>query len=251
MKTEINYHQLTIPLEFRVACAVYRLDEQEVLQIFINHATVYDSLADQYSEGYSDASKTIGLFVVEKRRTANGSHAFSHCLANTANCFRWINELAEKVLSSAVAKRKKSLLYIDELYNNMQRVYTSSDTFYLDENRSLSFTKDFTVLCELHNCYPAEYLENFMGKISIAEMQARTGLKIPNDNFTMAFFMKIVLGFGRQNTVVPEFTDKEVDFICEMDEIRLHIHNVRSLQQRITILKEFYHKHYQDINNHN
>jgi len=251
MKTQINYHRLTIPLEFRVACSVSRLDEQEVLQIFINHATVYDSLADLYSEGYSEASKTIGLYVADKRRTANGSHAFSHCLENAANCFRWINERAEKVLSSSVAKRKKSLLYIDELYNNMQRVYTCSDTLYLDENRSLNFTKDFTVLCELHNCYPAEYLEDFMSKISISEMQARTGLKIPNDNFTMAFFMKIVLGFGRQNTVVPAFTDKEVDFICAMDEIRLRVHNVRSLQQRITILKEFYHKHYQDIYNHN
>ena len=145
MKTQINYHKLTIPLEFRVACALYRLDEQEVLQIFINHATVYDSLADPYSEGYSEASKTIGLYVAEKRRTPNGSHAFSHCLANAANCFRWINELAEKVLSSSVAKRKKSLLYIDELYTNMNRVYTSSDTFHLDENRSLNFTKDFTV----------------------------------------------------------------------------------------------------------
>ena len=145
MKTQINYHKLTIPLEFRVACALYRLDEQEVLQIFINHATVYDSLADPYSEGYSEASKTIGLYVAEKRRTPNGSHAFSHCLANAANCFRWINELAEKVLSSSVAKRKKSLLYIDELYTNMNRVYTSSDTFHLDENRSLNFTKAFTV----------------------------------------------------------------------------------------------------------
>jgi len=145
MKTQINYHKLTIPLEFRVACALYRLDEREVLQIFINHATVYDSLADPYSEGYSEASKTIGLYVAEKRRTPNGSHAFSHCLANAANCFRWINELAEKVLSSSVAKRKKSLLYIDELYTNMNRVYTSSDTFHLDENRSLNFTKDFTV----------------------------------------------------------------------------------------------------------
>ena len=145
MKTQINYHTLTIPLEFRVACALYRLDEREVLQIFINHATVYDSLADPYSEGYSEASKTIGLYVAEKRRTPNGSHAFSHCLANAANCFRWINELAEKVLSSSVAKRKKSLLYIDELYTNMNRVYTSSDTFHLDENRSLNFTKDFTV----------------------------------------------------------------------------------------------------------
>ena len=251
MKTQINYHKLTIPLEFRVACALYRLDEREVLQIFINHATVYDSLADPYSEGYSEASKTIGLYVAEKRRTPNGSHAFSHCLANAANCFRWINELSEKVLSSSVAKRKKSLLYIDELYTNMNRVYTSSDTFHLDENRSLNFTKDFTVLCELHNCYPAEYLENFMSRISIAEMQARTGLKIPNDNFTMAFFMKIALGFGRQSTIVPEFSDKEVDFICEMDEIRLRIHNVRSLQQRIIILKEFYLNHYQNIHRHN
>jgi len=251
MKTEINNHRLTIPLEFRVACTVYRLKEQEVLQIFINHATVYDSLADAYSVGYSEASKTIGLYVAEKRRTSNGSHAFSHCLANAANCFRWISELAKKVLSSSVAKRKKSLLYVDELYKNMKRVYTSSDTFYLDENRCLNFTKDFTVLCELHNCYPAEYLENFMNKISTAEMQARTGLKIPNDNFTMAFFMKVVLGFGRENNEVAEFTEKEVDFICEMDEIRLRIHNVRNLDQRINILKEFYLNHYQDINTSN
>ena len=66
METQINYHRLTMPLEFRVTCAVYRLNEQEVLQIFINHATVYDSLADPYSEGYSEASKTIGLYVAEK-----------------------------------------------------------------------------------------------------------------------------------------------------------------------------------------
>jgi len=90
-----------------------------------------------------------------------------------------------------------------------------------------------------------------MSKISISEMQARTGLKIPNDNFTMAFFMKIVLGFGRQNTAVSEYTDNEVDFICEMDEIRLRIHNVCSVEQRITILKEFYLEHYQDINRYN
>ena len=45
MKTKTNHHVVQVPLEFLVACTIYKLDSREVLQIFINHFTIYDSIA--------------------------------------------------------------------------------------------------------------------------------------------------------------------------------------------------------------
>jgi len=251
MKSKINPDVIHIPLEFRIACSIYKLDPQEVLQIFISHATVYDSLADGYSEGYSEVSKTIGLYVASLRRTARGSHAYSHCLESTALNFKAISDIANRKIGSAAAKRKSTSAYINELYATMERVYTTSDTFYLDENTALHFTKDFTVMCELHNCYPAEYLENFMSRISLAEMEAKTGLQVPNDNFTMAFFMKIVLGFGMVNDEVPELNEEEIAFVREAEELRVRMFTTRSLPKRIAVFKELYHKRYAQIMSQN
>ena len=251
MKTKTNHHLVHIPLEFRIACSIYKLNPQQVLQIFINHATVYDSLADGYSEGFSECSKTIGLCVVSLRRTANGSHAYDHCLESTALNFKGIHEIAKRQIGSAAAKRKSTLAYIDELYATMERVYTKSDILYLDENTTLHFTKDFTVMCELHNCYPAEYLENFMSRISLAEMEAKTGLGISNDNFTMAFFMKIVLGFGMVDEEVPNLNAAEIAFVRAATELRVRMFTVRSLPKRISVFKELYHNRYEQIINQN
>ena len=38
MKTKANHQLVQIPLEFRIACSIYKLEPQEVLQIFINHS---------------------------------------------------------------------------------------------------------------------------------------------------------------------------------------------------------------------
>ena len=247
MTTTTDRDVIHIPLEFRIACSIYKLDPQEVLQIFINHATVYDSLADGYSEGFSEASKTIGLYVVSLRRTARGSHAFSHCLESTALKFKAISDIANSKTGSAAAKRKLTLSYVNELYAAMERVYTTSDTFYLHENTTLNFTKDFTVMCELHNCYPAEYLEHFMSRVSLPEMEAEMGFDIPNDNFTMAFFMKIVLGFGLADDEVPELNEAEAAFVREVTAMRVRMFTNRNLEQRIAVFTELYHKRYQQI----
>jgi len=251
MKTKTNPHVVRIPLEFLIACKIYKLEPREVLQIFIDHATVYDSIADGYSEGFSEASKTISVFVSSLRRTANGAHAYKHCLESTALNFKGIYDLANRETGYTKAKRKKSLSYINDLYATMERVYTISDTFYLDENTTLQFTKDFTVMCELHNCYPAEFLEHFMSRISLAEMEAKTGLKVPNDNFTMHFFMKIVLGFGLADDETPDLTEDEVVFLMATEKMRLHIYTIRSVKERTAIFKRFYQKRYEELMNQN
>lgn len=36
---------IEIPIEFKVACTIDKVDIQEVLQIFIDHVTIYDSIS--------------------------------------------------------------------------------------------------------------------------------------------------------------------------------------------------------------
>jgi hypothetical protein len=148
----------------------------------------------------------------------------------------------------ATVKRKRCIRFVTAIYKVMERPHTPSDTIYLDEDSPIRLTKDFCVLCELHNCYPKEYLEYFMGRISIAEVQASNGLKIKEQYFTFDFFMKIAKGFGRDISETLDLTDMEIEFHERMEEMRLEIYNIRDLTERTSILRDFYLSHYQNMN---
>ena len=249
MKIKTNNHVITIPLEFRIACSLYKLDPQEVLQIFIDHATVYDCLSEDYSEGFTEASKTIGLYIMLARRIPNGCQGYKHCMENAVINYKGIQDLAQRKKGYAKAKRRKSLSCVDELYAAVQRVYTCSDTFYVDEHITLEFSKNFIVLCELHNCYPAEYLEYFMDQISIAEMEAKTGHEVLNENFTMAFFMKIVIGFGLTDDQMADYDEDDIIFLLDLEDLRAQCYHIVSLEERIAVFKAFCQNRYEQMAN--
>jgi len=251
METKTNNHVITIPLEFRIACSLYKLNPREVMQIFIDHATVYDWVSEDYSEGFTEASNTIGSYIVDARRILSGCHCYRHCLDSAAITYSGIYDLAQRKKGYAKAKRRKSLTYIDELYATMQRVYTCSDTFYVEKHITLELSKNFIVLCELNNCYPAEYLEYFMNQISIAQMEAKTGLELLYDNFTMAFFMKIVMGFGLADDDMTDYNEEDIIFLLELEDLRAECYHIDSLEERVAVFKEFCQKRYDQIVNQN
>jgi hypothetical protein len=239
---------IVIPLEFKIACTIYKLDIQEVLQIFINHVTLYDAICPFYNEGFSEATRPINIYIRSKRRKVKESKALLHCNDLAVDCIKGIVELAKKKTGQCQVKRKKSLFYVDSLHQIMKRTYVPSDTTYLDENTPLQLTKDFSVLCELHDRYPKEYLEHFMNMVSLADFHARMGLNMPQTNLLMVLFMKIANGFDRDSSEILQLTDMELDFYERMEELRLEIYNIRDLAERTAILKEFYLSHYQQIN---
>ena len=239
---------IVIPLEFKIACTIYKLDIQEVLQIFINHVTLYDAICPFYNEGFSEATRPINIYVRSKRRKVNESKALLHCNDLAVDSIKGIVELAKKKTGQCRVKRKKSLFYVDSLHQIMKRTYVPSDTIYLDENTPLQLTKDFSVLCELHNRYPKEYLEHFMSMVSLADFHARMGLNIPQTNLLMVLFMKIANGFDRDSSEILHLSDMELDFYERMDELRLEIYNIRDLAERTAILKDFYLSYYQQTN---
>jgi len=120
--------------------------------------------------------------------------------------------------------------------------------FYLDENSAITLTKDFCVICELQNCYPKEFLEYFMGRVSIADVQARAGLKFKEQNFPFNFFLGVAREFGRPATEGSDLTDMQIEFYQRMEELSLEIYNIRDLQERTAILRDFYLTYHHNIN---
>ena len=243
----INYQQITIPLEFSVACAIYKMEIAEVLQVFINHVTLYDTMSGVYSKGFSEATGTITSYIRAKRKRTTQSKAMRNCRPLVISCLSNIKVLTTKKTGLTIVKRKKTRPLVNMIFEAMEQVYTISDTLYLAEYSTIKLSKDFCILCEAHNCYPKEFLEHFMGKISLADAHAHKGLKVVYDNYTFSFFLSITDGFGRDTTEMFDLTDYELDFYERMEELHLELYIIRDLQERATILRDFYLSHYQAI----
>jgi len=82
--TNKNPNLITVPLEFKVACALCKISIQHALQIFINYCTLYDSLTAAYSKYYAEAAETISQYIDLKRpgtnMIINDSAEIQHCL---------------------------------------------------------------------------------------------------------------------------------------------------------------------------
>jgi hypothetical protein len=245
---KVKYNLIYIPLEFKVACTVYRQKIQEVLQIFVDHVSIYDSLTGEYSQGFAEATRTISSYSASNVKRNDRSKAFVKCKDVAITCLNNIFKQARNPKGKASAKRKRCLHFVDALYQVMERPHCSSEIIYLDENSPIKLTKDFCILCELNNSYPKEFLEYFMGRISVAESQAMVGLKIIEHNFTYDFFLDIAKGFGRNIADESDLTDMEIAFYDRMEEMRLEIYNVRDRNERTEILRDFYLSHHRSMN---
>lgn len=182
--------------------------------------------------------------MLDKERPVKQSKAVKECRDLTIQCIKGIVALAKKKTGKAHIKRKKSMSYVNAIFNMMERLYAPNDVLYLDELTTLQLSKNFCVICELHSFTPKEYLEYFMSRISMADLHARKAMKLPEHNLTMDLFKKIVDGFASKSTQVIDLTDLEIDFYQRMEELRLELYNIRSLSERIVFLKDFYLSHY-------
>jgi len=244
----INHNILTIPMEFKVACTIYKVSEQEVLQIFIDHSSLFDSLCEEYSEGFSEATRTIAQYVRSRPGGLKRSKSLLKCKDTAITSIAGIFRLAKKKRSKLTVRRRQSQPLMNAIFETMQRLHTPSDFLYIDENTQVKLNKDICVLCELHSCYPKEYLEYFMSRISVAEAHARSAMKKPNKNFTFDLFMLIVNGLGRDSSQLLHLAEHEADFYERMAELRLELYNIRDLDERTAILREFYLSHHQNMN---
>lgn len=238
---------LAIPEEFRIACAIYMLTEHEVLQILIDHFTIYNAVTREYYEGYSEASGKISDYVLSRQRMPLGGEAFQSCKNRATELLQEIRNLADLKYANISQIRAESKFYVARLLEIMKPTYTKGNKLILDEGKILVLSSDFIVICELYNVTPKEVLEDFMSSISLAERDARWALRMDILNLAMAFFMKIAYGFGLSLDRKTLISGSDIDFYQRMVEFRLKTYIIRDLNQRIGAMKEFYLTRYNQL----
>ncbi len=240
---------IVIPMEFKVACSLYKIDVAEVLQVFVDHVTVYDIINKTYHEGFSEACHCLIFCYRRKKKPRILSTGMRKCRKLFLRNMGQIEILAHMKRRGwkTTTKRSYTRCFVENIFNAMERRYTPSDMIYVDEYSALKISKDFCVLCEVYDCYPKEFLEYFMGYISVADADVGFGLK-GYSNFVHTFFLKIANGLGRNPHIRIELTDWEIDFYDRLEELRLEVYIIRDIQRKVDTLRDFYRIHYQTMN---
>ncbi|AOM77255.1 hypothetical protein [Pedobacter steynii] len=230
---------LTIPLEFKIACATYHLPVAEVLQQFIDHISFYDSLSYKSNDSYRFATNTLLSY---PQPTVQGMNpAFRKSREAIIKYIRQIVQMSVKPGTVELKRRKLCIPIIKKIFQLMERGHTASGTLQLDETTSLQLGMDFCIMCETHNCPPQHYLQHFMNQISLPETHARIGLHCALENHAMAFFYRTIT---KCNALLYSSAQKalQIEFIDSIQELHLRLFIVRDLEKR----REKYHELYQD-----
>jgi len=247
--TKENPYLITVPLEFKVACALCKINIESALQIFINHCSLYDSLTAGYKKYYAEAAETVSQYIELKRpgtnMVINDSAEVQHCLL--AMVHEGVKHKGDQIIG-----RKKANKHVTQLLKATKREYhPKSRSIYLDKDTVLHLSKDFCAMCELYACYPPEILEYYMSMISLADATAANDLKIKTNNYSMYFFTESTSKYIQKYKDFLEITQEDHDFLQELTEYRLELYIIRNVFQRKARLKEFYHSYYQKIINSN
>jgi len=244
--TKENPNLLTVPLEFKVACFTYKISHQEALQIFINYCTIYHTLKPGYTRLYNEALETIFQYLELKRP---GTEPVVNQGSETQGCLLAIlEEVIENGASASRAKKEVAKQVNRLIKSTPGTYYPKSRKLYLDEETPLELSKDFCAMCELYECHPAEILDYYMSRISIAEMDSRWDLRIKEDNCSMYFFMATVFNYLQQHKELLKITNEEDEFLQEVEEYRLYLYPIKNLAHRTRLLKEFYEDYYFSVN---
>lgn len=238
---------ISIPLEFQIACTIRHLAVPDVLQTFINHVSFYHSLNKPYGEGFREATTVILEYSVKNQNHLNHP-SFGGNKDYAQKCIMDVLAWGAKRGMSDDKKHAKCKPIIKQLHLSMEHL-NSIDKIYLDEEHCLIFTDDFSVLCDIHRHYPKEYLEYFMSRISLADADARVGLKKIDENHSMAFFHLITCGLGNITGGLIHITELEADFIDKIQQLHYEVFLIRDLDKRRAVYQEFYLNYYNKLIN--
>lgn len=234
---------LPIPLEFKIACATYQLPIPEVLQLFIDHASFYDSLSQKSDDLYRAATNTLLNYSISIRRESSTA-----LLKHRREILKYIQEIikiAAIAEQSQFKKRKRAAPLVKKIYEIIDRQKTQNTSLTL-EGGKLKLSMNFCLLCEIHNCSPEEYLENFMSQISLPVTHAHIGLKSLSENHAMGFFYKALDSF-KETPASTAHRNLQVQFIDKIQELHLWLFIIRNFEKRVEKYRELYNDYYEKL----
>lgn len=235
---------IAVPLNFKIACATYQLSIPEVLQLFIDHVSFYDSLSQKSDDLYRSATNTLLNYSISIRRET--TTAFLNHREPILKYIRKIIGIATSSIKESNKKRKLCAPIVKQIYQIIDRSMTKNTSLLLEEGIILQLKMDFCLICEIHNCSPEEYLEHFMLQISLPRNHAQVGLKKVLENQAMGFFFKAV-NIIEERPVRDSHKNLQIEFIDQIQELHLWLFLNRNLEKREEKYQEIYLSYYHQL----
>lgn len=230
---------LTYTEDFRVACTINYLKQEEVLQYFVNRVSFYAFNGGEMEAGAIWATNII----IDCREKANAEVI---PVKNRKIQRIWIkyigllSDLNANHYLSTVEKMKESFNLMQEWEAEMAPLTDYPETLYLDEERFLLLTFDFNLLCSMNGVSPLQVLQYFIDQISLARQRAVNLLEFVGANTSMSLFGMMLLSNSMKKNKLP--FQKEIHQIYSEKLLSLDesLKNEEDIEKRLSTYRKFY-----------
>lgn len=240
---------LTYTEDFRVACTINYLKQEEVLQYFVNRVSFY-----AFNGGEMEAVAIWATnIIVDCREEANAEITAIKSRKIQRIWIKYIGLLSDlnaNIYLSTVEKMKESFNLMEEWEAEMGPHTDYPATLYLDEERFLLLTFDFNLLCSMNGVNPLQVLQYFINQISLARQRALNLIEFVGSNTSMSLFGMMLLSRSMKKNRLPvqqEIHQLYSERLLSLDE---SLKNEEDIERRLSIYREFYAEWYHTLMKH-
>lgn len=237
-----------IPRDFKVSLTLFNLSVHRFLQFFIDHVSFYDALFSSTIDPYELATRTMSKYSFEKKEFSQETESLNEMSAESREqsiqAVKAMAQISVRIDLNARQKRRKAKQKVQKLFNTLNSNTVKATTLYLNEEQTLRLSPDFCLLCELHRISPIEHLTNVMEQISEADIEARSGLNKGVENPAVGFYLRVRDGYGNLYIDDKPVNPKMLDYVDELQKMRLSLFIYRSVEERTKKHRELLEKYY-------
>lgn len=197
-KIKLNYTQ-----EFRVACKINNLKQDELLQYFVNHVSFYAFIGGDMRAIYLWAT-TVCIDCKEKLggtiKTISNPEIKEISL-------KYIKKLTALSIEPGLSKHLeagKSIMLMKEWADEMMPLTDYPEYIYIEAEKVLKLTFDFNLLCRMNGFESESLLQYFIDNISLAKERAVNLFQMVKTDPSTAVLLMMANSNEIKNKILPQ-----------------------------------------------
>ncbi|WP_262249532.1 hypothetical protein [Parapedobacter soli] len=247
MKVETEF--IDVPRDCKISCELVGMAVPDFLQLMVDHFSYAHmhmhniSEFDMATKAFLGANRLLGEKEIEPAK-----HLSTGQKERFLKLFRQVLKTSTNRNYSFPTRRNKVKVLAGELLQIYEKGLDVKGVIYYDEETRINLSEEFLCMSLFFQRTPTELLNAVMLRISYAEFYARYHLKQEEHNPAMAFFLRVMDGYGNiQNQEYLSSQSFKEYFLWDIQEFRTRYLFYRNLDDRIDAYRERLEEIYQQI----
>ncbi|RAJ28551.1 hypothetical protein LY11_03202 [Pedobacter cryoconitis] len=232
--------------DFKVACTINNLKQEEVLQYFVDRVSFY-----AFNGGEMEAVTLWATsIIIDCKKEVNAEiQAVTDRKVKRVSLkyILMLSELNDNPYLSTIDKMKESFTLMREWEIDMSPLVDYPRDFSLDENHSLALTFDFNLLCRMNGIEAVQVLQYFVNNISMASERAINLIEFVETNSCMSLFGMMRLSLGDKKNRIPIHQEIHKWYGEKLLLLDDRLKREENLDKRIDVYRAFYKEWYNSL----